>query len=148
MTFSKGDFIKWECADEEGAFSYVGRVNYHKDGRINFTTNAGSIIGVPEDDGTFTKIDKPKGFIGESKPRKREKKTVIKTTVKRERKPRNTNGPTKREQAIDLYKQHYLQSGNIHPPRQQMIDTFVEHLSMTSAGASTYVAMCKKEMTK
>lgn len=54
----------------------------------------------------------------------------------------------KKEQAIALYKKMVNENNGNHPSRQNAIKRFVDEVGMTPAGASTYVANCKKNFGK
>ena len=146
---SKGNFIKWSDTDEEGSFSYVGQVLKVANKVVTFMLPNGGEISVPTNDGTFTKAKKPAKWNVKAEPTKRTA-TIGRTSVQKAvtRAKRVTGGPSKKDQAIDLYKQFYSQSDGIHMARKDAIQMFVEQLDMTPAGASTYVAMVRKIVTQ
>ena len=54
----------------------------------------------------------------------------------------------KKQQAIDLYNKMVEENNGEFPSRQDAIKRFVDEVGMTKAGASTYVANCKKHFGK
>jgi len=61
--------------------------------------------------------------------------------------PKKKKG-AKKEMAIALYKKMVEENDGKYPSRKIAIDRFVEEIGMTPAGASTYVANCKKNFVK
>jgi len=124
--------------DDEGLFSYRGKITKLSPTKIEITTMTDGVITLDVDDGTFHKIAKPKNWEatkGVKRPAK--KKTV--TRAKR-------TGVSKKDTAIQMYADVMADIGQA-PTRQEMISKFVKELGMTTAGASTYVAMAKKANT-
>jgi len=61
--------------------------------------------------------------------------------------PKKKKG-AKKEMAIKLYKKLVEENNGKFPARQDAIKRFVDEIGMTPAGASTYVANCKKNFAK
>jgi len=61
--------------------------------------------------------------------------------------PKKKKG-AKKEMAIELYKKMVDENNGKFPSRKDAIQRFVDEIGMTPAGASTYVANCKKNFAK
>jgi len=134
----KNMFVRWTSMDDEGLFSYRGKITKLSPTKIEITTMTDGVITLDVDDGTFHKIAKPKNWEapkGVKRPAK--KKTV--TRAKR-------TGVSKKDTAIQMYADVMADIGQA-PTRQEMISKFVKELGMSIAGASTYAAMAKKANT-
>jgi len=142
--FVKGQFVEWKGEDENGTFTHVGKVvDYSVTQVIIEVSPNGSTITIPQNDGTLKEVAKPKEW-SLTKPKK-EKETTVTTTVRVPRQ-KSTDGSSKREKALVIYKE--MMDGNNHPARKDVMDRFIKELDMTSAGASTYAANCKRELNQ
>ena len=133
--FRKNTFIKWSDKDEQGTFSHVGQVVKHEDGMVIFTDKHGGECGVPEDEGKFKQVRKPKSWKA---PAKNIGRTAVNKAVKKAK--RVAGAPTKYEQVVAVFKSAQPRS------RKEAIALVVEEVQMTPAGASTYVAKANKQL--
>lgn len=133
--FKKGTFIKWTSKDDEGTFSHVGQVISHKAGMIVFQDKMGGEMGVPEDEGTFTKARKPKTWTAKRPA------PAAKAAPAPKRKRRSSGKATKKEQAMTLYRD-LVEKGH---GKDVFIQRLQDVLGMTPAGATTYYYNCKRE---
>ena len=134
----KNGFAKWSSVDEEGIFTYRGKVTKLSPTRIELTTMDG-VLNLDVDDGTFTAIKKPANW---------KKPSTLNFVACRMQSPaknvkRNSHTLSKKDLAIKMYADVSAEIGQT-PTRGEMISKFVKELGMTTAGASTYVAMAKK----
>ena len=133
--FKKGQFIRWTSTDNEGKFSHTGQVVSHKSGMITFITgpNAGE-MGVPEDDGSFELVRKPRNWKETTAPASISKPKAVRKTVTHTRK----TGSSKLDLVVDLLRND--------PPvdRKDAINKIVAAGISTPAGASTFYNSAKK----
>lgn len=133
--FKKGTFVRWTSKDDDGKFSHVGQVVKHAQGMIEFEVGQhGSVMGVPEDDGSFTKCKKPRNW------KKAPTTTTIKTTKPKARRKNTSGTPSKKDQAIIIYRDLF---GKGHG-KDATIQRFQDVLDMTKAGATTYFYIAKR----
>lgn len=59
--------------------------------------------------------------------------------------PRTIKKGTKKEKALTIFKRN-IQINNGIPDRKAVIQSFINQLDMTQAGANTYYSICKKEL--
>ena len=98
--------------------------------------NEPGVATLPVEEG----IIKIMGIIKKAE-RKAKMKAETKVKVakpKKTRAPRG-NGPSKKERALQIYRE------TIHFGKNNVIEAFMEQLSMSKAGATTYFYNCKKE---
>ena len=140
MQFEKGTFLRWQSEDDRGSFDVTGQVASHKNGMVAFNLEVGGQYNIPEDDGTFTVISKPRNWnredISEEKPAKTKRAPV-------KRAPRVKGGPTKADQVKALLEAKPELIGN----RAAAIAAIMEEVGMTKAGASTYYQNAKKALS-
>lgn len=144
MKFTKNQFIRWTSKDDEGTFSHVGQVISHKNGMIIFADAMGGEMGVPEDEGKFEVVRKPRTWADKAlgtgvdgKPR--DPKRVAKN-IRKARKARKSGEPTKKELALQLYRDL---AGKGHG-KAVTVQRFQDVLGMSLAGATTYYYNCKR----
>lgn len=126
-----GDFAKWTAQDEQGSFSYVGQIESINDRWINLQTTEG-LLSFRPDDGALT----PHEAINLTIVVKPIPDKIIKSIEPHT--PKEVKVGSKLERAVAIVK------ANPNASRKELITMFVEQLSMTPAGASTYVYNAKK----
>ena len=139
MTYQRGTFLNWKSGDENGSFEVDGQVVSHKDGMIAFNLWVGGQYNIPEDDGTFTVISKPRNWTGPDLLEKEPTKTSHKPTKRRT--PRTKGGPTKADQVKQLLEER----PELLDSRAAAIQVIMDEIGMTKAGASTYFQNVRKE---
>lgn len=126
------EFIQWISADEFGAFSHIGQQLSRKDGMITMLLNGGGTVTFAEDDGVVESAKKPANWGEVVVAAEPEKKAVTRT---------RNGGPSKKEQALQIYRDL---AGKGHG-KDMTIQRFMDVLGMSKAGATTYFYTCKKE---
>lgn len=117
-----GDFIEWTGQDEDGKFSYTGKIISLNEVWVEFQTPVGTM--------TVKRTEK----LTPASPIK-----LDACTERTKSKPKAEPGTgTKLERAVAIYK------AMTDPTRQKLIEAFVTQLGMTPAGASTYAAQVRK----
>ena len=140
MQYERGTFLRWQSEDDKGSFDVVGQVASHKNGMVAFNLEQGGQYNIPEDDGTFTVISKPRNW---AQP---DISTEIPTKTKRapvKRAPRVKGGPTKADQVKDLLQARPELVGK----RAAAIEAIMQEVGMSKAGASTYYQNAKKALS-
>ena len=150
--FKTGNFIKFSNIEDGKKYHIIGKVldfDKNKDEVFMFCEQPYGEMSIflgKGDEDKFKKITKPSTWrVSHDKEaeeirlklEKRMKKEVIQPAI----------GQSKKELAVTLYKQ-YIEEKKRSPSRKNTIKLLVDKLGMTEATASTYAAMCKKEIKK
>lgn len=130
MKHTKGKFIRWTCKDDAGNFSHVGQVVSHANGLVTFVTQSDGVMSIPEDDGKFSKVRKPRSWSVDVA-------TVKSKSLKRKKK-QTKGGVSKLDLVVELLR--------ADPPvnRKDAISKIVDAGISTYAGASTHYNNAKK----
>lgn len=126
-----GQFVRWESED----FSHVGMVLEFGE-TVTLVTQEGEMT-FPADDGTLTKIRRPKNFHFFGNPQDIMPKAPVKKVAKEKKLS------AKEQQAVDLIKAH-IDAGNDLPSRPEGMKMLIEQLGFKQGTASTYFATAKR----
>ena len=142
MDIYKGCFVKWTGKDEQGSFSYEGKV-VSVGKLIQFEDERGGVYAIPKDDGKWKRIksikdweEKKQQWIDKQQDviaRMEQKAAKVEQKDKRVVVPR-TGKVTKKQRGKEIYQQ---MAGRAN---QAIIEKLMEELGMTLAGARTYVS--------
>lgn len=127
----QGQFIKWSTED----FSHIGMVVSFGE-RVTILTEEGE-MSFDANDGKVEAVRRPSKFNIEAGIHK------VKEAAAAEAKPkRQPKAGSKKELALEMFRKL-----DELPTRKEGIAMLVSELGMTEAGASTYFAMVKRELS-
>ena len=140
--YTKGTWIRYSDVGEDGRrYRIRGEVLSfeEKTGMIHLNAESpyGNVSVSIEEEDKITIITKPKSFrkFKYASAKRDCKGTSVHSLEQKVRKAR-ADGPSKKQRAIEMY--------DSTMSRQEVINSYIDELDMTPAGAATYYAMAKK----
>lgn len=134
---SKGKFVRYSDKDEQGSFSYVGKVVSLKKEMVSMSIPDVGVLTVPYEAEKFSvakkprKWDEPKAVV---KPKVEVKTKTVKTATKVQK------GSAKLDAVVEIVKQ----SDGL--TNKQLVAQVMEEVGMTIAGARTYIYNARKKI--
>lgn len=133
-------YIQFAIKDNDQSVSYVGQLIKRTQQRIEVKTKQG-VLGLPVSDIIDLKVVDEQAY-STSPGIEKDNSVVYESRTITNKPTQHREGSTRLNQALEIYQS--LMTDNQHPARQSVIQSFVEQIGMTPAGASTYQQICKK----